>query len=341
MVQNLNRTEFNRIIGKTGKQNGGPTIICVGGIHGNEPAGIYALERVFDTIRMNNINLNGELFGIAGNLTALSYRERFIDLDLNRMWTISLIKEDYSGSKTCIEIKEQQELLSELENIFDRASGKLYFLDLHTSGAEGHPFACVGDNLRNRDFAMQFPLPIVLGLEEQIDGALLEYVNNLGVVTMGVEGGQHKSEKAIYFIESVIWIALKTAGMISNNIYEKYSGKYRELREYSLGIPKVLEVRYRHNVDKRDEFYMNEGYTNFQKVKKDDVLAIDKNQKILAKENGSIILPLYQALGNDGFFITKEIKPVWLKISKILPDGTPLKYFIYSGTEKDVLKTVF
>ncbi|MGH9882173.1 MAG: hypothetical protein ACRD6N_12115 [Pyrinomonadaceae bacterium] len=57
---------------------------------------------------------------------------------------------------------------------------------MHTTSAHGVPFATVGDTLRNRKFALNFPTTIVLGLEEQIEGTMLEYVNNLRAVTMAL-----------------------------------------------------------------------------------------------------------------------------------------------------------
>mgnify|MGYP000107882312 CR=1 FL=1 len=74
-----------------------------------------------------------------------------------------------------------------------RARGPIHFVDLHTSSAPGPPFLTVGDTLRNRRFSRGFPLPLLLGLEEQVDGSLLEYLNNHGFVTLGVEAGEHEA----------------------------------------------------------------------------------------------------------------------------------------------------
>jgi hypothetical protein len=78
------------------------------------------------------------------------------------------------------ESNEQQELFIHLSDAVKRARGEVYFLDLHTTSAEGEPLATVGDTLRKRRFALMFPVMIVLGLEEQIEGTLLEYLNNRG-----------------------------------------------------------------------------------------------------------------------------------------------------------------
>ena len=50
---------------------------------------------------------------------------------------------------------------------------------------------------------------------------------------------------------------------------------------------------------------MNEGYLNFQEVKKGEHLANDKNGPIYASEDSLILMPLYQKKGEDGFFLVK------------------------------------
>jgi succinylglutamate desuccinylase len=47
-------------------------------------------------------------------------------------------------------------------------------------------------------------------------------------------------------------------------------------------------------------------YKNFDKISKDELLAFDKYGEIRSKEDGMILMPLYQKQGNDGFFIIKE-----------------------------------
>ena len=44
-------------------------------------------------------------------------------------------------------------------------------------------------------------------------------------------------------------------------------------------------------------------------LEKGEVLAIDGKGEIRARESGLIFMPLYQNLGDDGFFIVEEIEP--------------------------------
>jgi succinylglutamate desuccinylase len=179
------------------------------------------------------------------------------------------------------------------------------------------PFATVGDTLRNRAFALNFPVTIVLGLEEQIEGTALEYVNNLGAVTMGLEAGQHEAASSIDHHEAVIWLAMVAAGNLRLADVLEFDC-YSDLLERASGGARIVEVRHRHAITPADEFKMEPGYENFQPVLRGQKLAHDRRGPVRASETGMIVLPLYQALGEDGFFLGREVKPFWLKLSAIL-----------------------
>ena len=83
----------NRIIGKYSNQKPGPTILCVAGIHGNEPAGVIAAERVQSNLDKIQVSMNGEFIALRGNLQALACKERYLDEDLNRIWEAGRITE--------------------------------------------------------------------------------------------------------------------------------------------------------------------------------------------------------------------------------------------------------
>ncbi|MGH9929073.1 MAG: succinylglutamate desuccinylase/aspartoacylase family protein [Pyrinomonadaceae bacterium] len=298
----------------------GPTLIILGSIHGNEPAGSLAARRVLSQLEELKHCLRGEVVLLAGNTRALARKVRYLDTDLNRLWTrvnIQSIKSGNSVPPNSSEAIEQRELLVELESAFARARGEIFFVDLHTTSAPGKPFATVGDTLRNRRFALNFPVTIVLGLEEQIDGTLLEYVNNLGVITMGLEAGQHDAASSTDNHEAVIWIATVAAGNLRRSELPQLDQNVGLLTK-AAGGRRLIEVRYRHAISSADEFKMEPGFTNFQPVQRGQVLAHDYKGEIAARETALILLPLYQGLGDDGFFLGREVNKFWLSLSAFL-----------------------
>lgn len=298
----------------------GPTLVVVGSIHGNEPAGAIAAGILPAAIQLKSRKLRGELILLYGNTRALASNVRYINSDLNRHWTDENIYALKSGAQLASESPEDlemRELLEQFEHLFERARGEIYILDLHTTSAHGVPFATVGDTLRNRKFALKFPATIVLGLEEQLEGTMLEYVNNLGAVTMGFEAGQHEAESSIEHHEALIWIALVAAGLLRREDVPEFE-RSRTLLERASGGARIVEVRHRHAISPDDEFKMKPGFENFQVVRRGQVLAQDCRGPIKARENGMVLLPLYQKLGDDGFFLGREVKPFWLKLSALL-----------------------
>ena len=297
----------------------GPTLIILGGIHGNEPAGVLAAERVWLRMQERRAVLRGEVVLLRGNTRALEQRVRYINADLNRQWTSENVRA--ADLERCTpevsELLEQRELLTVIREATNRARGDVYFVDLHTTSAHGQPFATVGDTLRNRRFALTFPLTIVLGLEEQIDGTLLEYVNNLGAITMGVEAGQHEAMTAVDNHEAVIWIATAATGNFRREDLPELDQSRSVLKRAS-GGEKVVEVRHRHAIVPEDHFKMEPGFENFQAVRRGKILARDRAGAIKAAETGLILMPLYQSLGDDGFFLVREVKLFWLRLSALL-----------------------
>lgn len=69
---------------------------------------------------------------------------------------------------------------------------------------------------------------------------------------------------------------------------------------------KVFDIEYRHGIKDKDDFKMEPGFENFQEIKKGDLLAIQNGNELRSEWNARIFMPLYQAQGNDGFFVIKE-----------------------------------
>jgi succinylglutamate desuccinylase len=78
---------IERILGRFPEKRGdGNTLLISAGIHGNEPSGIVAFQKVLQKLKDLNPSLKGNLIGVAGNLTAIKAGERSVDHDLNRIF---------------------------------------------------------------------------------------------------------------------------------------------------------------------------------------------------------------------------------------------------------------
>jgi hypothetical protein len=104
------------------------------------------------------------------------------------------------------------------------------------------------------------------------------------------------------------------------------------------GGRRVVEVRHRHAIVPEDDFRMEPGFRNFQPVHRGQVLARDRKGEITARETGLILMPLYQRLGDDGFFLGRDVKKFWLTLSAVLRNLKVGNYIhLLPGVRRDPL----
>jgi len=295
----------------------GPTLLVLAGIHGNEPAGVLAVQRVLGALQELELPIAGRIVALAGNLGALSARRRFLDRDLNRGWGASTIASMRTREAPAAEDREQQELLARFEDVLRTASGPVGFVDLHTSSADGPPFLCLADTIDNRNLGLAARVPIILGIEETIDGASLEWFADRGIVAMAVEGGRHEYPGTVGNHEAVLWLVLEHLGILQPGQVDTAPHR-AHLLTASAGVPPIVEIAERHAITAADQFAMEPGFVNFQPVHKGRLLARDRNGEIRAPYACRVLLPLYQALGDDGFFLARPVRLIWLHVAKWL-----------------------
>ena len=305
-----------RVVGHLRGDLAGPTLLIIASLHGNEPAGLQAAQRVFARLAAHSVEVRGECLALAGNLRGLALGQRYIDTDLNRHWTVEVLgRAGESLQHRQHEDAELQSLRLQIHDCLERARGTVYAIDLHTTSNVGAPFVTAGDTLRNRRFAAHFHTPVVLGLEEELRGTLLEYLYEKGCVTMGFEAGQHVDPKAIDNHEALIWVALVTSGVLAAQDVADLSHFQDVLGSRCRACPDFFEILYRHAITGADAFRMRPGFTNFQAVAAGEVLGEDRRGLVRSPRGGLVLMPLYQGLGSDGFFVGRPVRAFWLRLS--------------------------
>ena len=145
--------KINRILGKIEGAKPGPTVVFFGGIHGNETSGVFALKDALAGV--NGAYLKGTIYGISGNLNALKKHQRYIEEDLNRIWTKQNIEAIKNKASLNEDEKELLELLDLLNTILETNKPPFYFVDLHTTSSKTLPFITINDAIINRKFSLQ------------------------------------------------------------------------------------------------------------------------------------------------------------------------------------------
>ena len=309
--------KMNRIIGKYNGKEKGPLLICIGGIHGNEPAGVQALEILFKLLELepeNNPGFSfcGRFIGLRGNLKAIHQKVRYIKQDLNRLWTsenVALFKAT-PNTQLGPEEEELKDLIQTIEQeIASYKPTKIVILDLHTTTAFGGIFSIATDDPESVRIAVELHAPVIKGMLEGINGTTLHYftTENMGYETTSVvfESGQHDETLSVNRAIAAIINCMRTIGCVKAEDVENRHDTL--LIEHSRGLPKVLSLLHCHQINEGDNFVMMPDFKNFQYIPKGNLLAHDKHGPIHAPEGGYLLMPLYQKKGDDGFFIIKAL----------------------------------
>lgn len=287
--------ELGRIVGEAP----GPTLVVIGGMHGNEPAGVEVARRVLADLR--GVPLRGEFLALAGNVEALAAGRRYLSRDLNRIWTDDRLADALATPTPDPEQAAARAMSAEIKDCLARARGPVFVLDLHTTSAEGAPFIIVGPGAAERAFAAKFPLPTILGMHERLVGVLVLHLAAQGVVGLAIEGGQSASPDAPLNLEAVVRVGLAAAGLVDETPRDAVDWLIKVRGE----LPTLIEVAHRQEV--HNGFRMEPGFANIQRVPAGTLLAHQGDEEIRAPFDGVVLLPLYQSQGQDGFFYGRVV----------------------------------
>jgi succinylglutamate desuccinylase len=305
----------SRVIGRYEGDEAGPLLICIGGMHGNEPAGVQAIKEIFQLLEQEpqsnpGFHYRGNVVGIQGNISAQSQGKRFISRDLNRM----LISEEIDALRSLDAslLKDEERESIELVNIIHDTIQKYdpdftLILDFHTTTADGGIFTICANDAKSRALALGLHAPVILGIAEGLQGTTIEYfnapANNCFCIVF--EAGTHDDPGSIHRSIAAIVNCMRSIGSVApGDVDHRHDGLLISMSE---GLPKMTRLVYHYKIDPEEKFEMKSGYRNFQPVGKGEVLAVNETGNIQAPIDGLILMPKYQPLGEDGFFIVERV----------------------------------
>lgn len=294
----------------------GPLLIVTYQIHGNEPAGREACDRVIEHFAKHGAPaLKGRMVMICGNLAATAAAKRQIDRDLNRVFTDaspagtadeSLVE---SAPHEYIERDQLIDLIGRLKA--EHEDEPLWFLDLHTTSSESIPYLSLpSDDLGLLTYAKGFPLHFVTGFSETVKGTIDSYLFDQGFVGFACEGGQHDRQSSASNMEALILLVMAETAILPLQSDGERLPEIIEaqtlLEKFILHQASHFRIIHRHAIKPGDGFVMEPGFSNFSPVRAGMQLALDSTGPILSSHDAHVLMPLYQPTGSDGFFIVEE-----------------------------------
>ncbi|WKN42944.1 succinylglutamate desuccinylase/aspartoacylase family protein [Tunicatimonas pelagia] len=297
-----------------------PMLVIFAGIHGNEPSGLIALQKVSDRIKTQQITLQGGFYGVAGNLPAIQAKTRYCDEDLNRVFLSERIQQ-VQNSKEALNIEEQelQQILHLTEEISQQTSGKIYFVDCHTTSSESIPYISLNEGYGDSYlFAKDIAATSIMGIEREIQGCLPEWFNRRGWHGFTFEAGQHVAPSSVESQEAMIWQALFHANCLNQATYQElFDWSHQVLYSHGDNHYAFYSVISSYRIQADESFVMEPGYKNFQKIRQGEMLATSNGEPVLSPANAYLLMPLYQKQGSFGFFIAEEIQEDYLEFKEL------------------------
>jgi succinylglutamate desuccinylase len=319
MGMNVIPANATRVIDRYEGQLGGPLVIVLTAMHGNEPAGVEAVQDVFRLLSIEPLHnpdfcFQGKLVGMIGNLRAFKARQRYLTRDLNRLWLPEQVEDalEHDPAELSDEWLELVELTTAIRHEIEvYRPQRLVIIDIHTTSADGGiftiPLETDPDSLQ---LAQELYAPVVRGLLDGLQGTMMHFaagnyfaINGYpeNTACVAFEAGQHNDPLSVSRAIAAIVNGLRGAGCVRPQDVDSRHDII--LKNYAADLPALTRIVHVHHIDPDEMFRMEPGYVNFQPVKAGEVLAKNNRGLVTAPCDGYILMPLYQPQGTDGFFI--------------------------------------
>ncbi|MCX6824586.1 MAG: succinylglutamate desuccinylase/aspartoacylase family protein [candidate division SR1 bacterium] len=264
----------------------GPNLLILGAIHGDEPCGTHAINKIIKEIQTNILQLeSGSITCIPiCNPNAYMKRVRYTEKNLNRV------------------IKNHDKPLyyeEQLANILIEEIEKCdYLLDLHSMQSSGTSFVFQDYNDTDTiSFCKNMELEYVITGRTKLavtyeNADTVGYAHKYGKIGAVVECGQHNDNKSKEVAYTTIINTLIGLGVIAHK-------KTNSQETISIVVTKVISKV------KSGNFSQTRKHLDY--VKTGMVLSTyDDGESIIAEENGYILLPNETAkIGDERFYIGK------------------------------------
>ena len=307
-----------RVLGRFDMGEPGPLLLAIGAMHGNEPAGVAAARRALQMLEHERafrpgFSYRGRFVALVGNRRALALGRRFHRYDLNRhldperLAALRGLPPDQLDYEDAEAVELTDAVAAELAAYQPR---HVVVLDLHTTSADGGTFSIVDEHdPGGRAIALDLHAPVLLGMLGGLANTSLHYftARQLGrpATCIVFESGRHGDAASVDRAVSALVHAMRSIGAVHPRDVE---GRHDELlRASAAGQPALVRFAYAHAITPADRFAMRPGFANFDRVAAGQVLADDVRGEVRAPTDGLLLMPLYQAQGEDGFFLVREV----------------------------------
>lgn len=257
----------------------GKNIAVFAGVHGNEKAGIIALNRIMKNIKVEK----GIVYFVFANPEAIKKNVRQINKNLNRCF----LKNNREKSAEDKRARELMKILDECDAL----------LDLHASTSrKSIPFVICEKNSFDLAKKMDFGI-ISFGWNKIEPGAADGYMHELKKPAFCLEcGSVFGIKKNIQLAEKSTYQFLQHFGCIKKNV------SIKKRKQKIIKVTKAVKKT-------SGKFFFLRELNDFDELKYKEIFASDGRKKYFAGKNELIIFPNAKIqIGSEAFIIGKEVE---------------------------------
>jgi succinylglutamate desuccinylase len=240
-------------------------------------------------------------------MDAITVGQRQIDIDLNRIWhKIPPHKEPIAEFRDKIEIQT----IIEAEAIGHNPLYPIYLMDIHTTSSPRGIFAVPTQDNMSQYITGALHCPVITNLTSLVKGSMIQYYadRNVGgrqITSFAFEAGRHDDPGSVSRAIAAIVNCMRSIKSVHPSDVESRHDEV--LMAYSAGLPRYCELIYVHRIEDSNLWEMKPGYEGFQAIKKGELLAHYDKKPVFAPMDGLILMPLYQSIGKEGFFVVRAM----------------------------------
>lgn len=283
-----------------------PPLVLSCGIHGNETAPIEIVDDLLKDLSLGNLTLKRPLLIIFGHIKAMLNQTRFIDFNLNRLF--SGFHERFPEA---IESSRAKELEDVVADFFHRY-GKGLHLDLHTAIRPSHlkRFAIYPTHENSMPLDSEIEFLKAMGIE----GLLL---SNESAATFSAFSARECQSQAFTlelgkvepFGKNIRADFLAAHQTLENLIEAKADLITESSKKKELKVFRVVHEMIRENEDYI--FHVPEDYANFTPLKEGTPLETTSSGTLNAKEGQAVVFPNSQVkVGQRSGLVIEEAKTI-------------------------------
>ncbi len=257
----------------------GPSVVIMGAVHGNERIGVDIIEALKKLLE--KVEIFGEIYLIIANPKAYEKNLRFIDCDLNRL---------FSNNFEQIKKKKKKELMIEEKRAIEIApilSKADYLLDIHSTIKKSIPFVYVENSKSHLKLAKVFRAKYIISSLDSCQAKSLHssadnFVDKHNGLGITYETGWQKDYAVFPHVLKKTKIFLKSVA----SSFLDFPVEDKKEKDHSEQIFIYKEI-----IPQKENFTFSMDYQNFDFLKKGEILAREGEDKIIIEKDSYIIFP--------------------------------------------------